>query len=123
MCLIDNNPAPWLRCHTPLRSPSSAARSLIIELIIALTKCLESRTSLTLRQRGLSNILSAKFLDSFPCLGRYQVLLSESHNHEQIAEFAAVTVSPVTAVMVMSPVAKSSPVRSPVKEWSPVKHF
>ena len=38
-------------------------------------------------------------------------------------EFAAVTVSPVTAVMVMSPVAKSSPVRSPVKEWSPVKHF
>ena len=38
-------------------------------------------------------------------------------------EFAAVTVSPVTAVMVMSPVTKSSPVRSPVKEWSSVKHF
>ena len=39
------------------------------------------------------------------------------------AEIAAVTVSPVMAVMVTSPVTKSSMVRSPVKELSPVRLF
>ena len=40
-----------------------------------------------------------------------------------LSEIAAVTVSPVVAVMVTSPVTKSSLVRSPVKELSPVRHF
>ena len=42
---------------------------------------------------------------------------------QRYAEIAAMTVSPVMAVMVMSPVTKSSPVTTPVKESSPVKHF
>ena len=44
-------------------------------------------------------------------------------NGSREAEIAAVTVSPVMAVMVTSPVTKSSLVRSPVKELSPVRDF
>lgn len=44
-------------------------------------------------------------------------------NDYECTEIAAVTVSPVMAVMVTSPVTKSSLVRSPVKELSPVRHF
>ena len=40
-----------------------------------------------------------------------------------LPEIALVTVSPVMAVMVTSLVTKSSLVRSPVKELSPVRHF
>ena len=40
-----------------------------------------------------------------------------------ITELGTVTVSPVMAVMVKSPVTKSSPVTSPVIKLSPVKLF
>ena len=50
-------------------------------------------------------------------------LLTRARHVKIQPELGTVTVSPVMAVMVKSPVTKSSPVTSPVTKLSPVKHF